>query len=91
MWSIPKKSDYRLSDNRSKLNEKENAFGYCQNNNNECEKDKDGNASDDDICVDNLTWGDIGKDFFITDIPDHYCDPHGFKEFVKKIFQNVLE
>ena len=38
-----------------------------------------------------LVWEDIYNDIFIPDMPDHYYGPHGLKEGVEKLFQNVLE
>ena len=42
----------QTSYSRSKLGGEDNAFGYCQNNNDD--SDIDGNSGDDNIYVDNL-------------------------------------
>ena len=76
---------------RIKLDEEDNDFVDCQNNNDDSDKYKDGNAGDDTIYVDNLMWEDIDNALIIQDISDHYCGPHGFKEGVEKLFQTVLE
>ena len=73
------------------MDEEENSFGYCQNNNNDSDKYKDGNYGDDTIFVDNLMWEDIDNNLVIPDIPDHYCGSHGFKEGVENLFQTVIE
>ena len=74
--------DYSSSDYGGKLYEEDNAFGYCQNNNDDSDEDKDWNSGNDTIFVDNLVWEDIDDDIFILDISDHYCGPPGFKEGV---------
>ena len=79
----------QTSYSRSKLGGEDNAFGYCQNNNDD--SDIDGNSGDDNIYVDNLVWEYIDNTLFIPYISDHYCGPCGFKEDVEKLFQTVLE
>ena len=64
------------------MDKEDNSFVDFQNNNDDSDKYKDGNAGDDTIFVDNLVWEDIENDLAIPDIPDHYCGPHGFKEGV---------
>ena len=59
--------------------EEENAFGYCQNNDADSDKDKYGNAGDDTIIVDNLVWEDTENDLVIPDILYHYCSKNYFK------------
>ena len=71
--------------------EEENEFGYCQNNNDDSDKEKYGNTGNDTIFVDNLVWEDIDNDIVITDIPDHYYGPNGLKEGVEKLYKNIIE
>ena len=62
------------------MDKEDNAFGDCQNNNDNSDKYKEINARDDNIFVDNLVWEDIDNNLVIPDISDHYCGPHGCKE-----------
>ena len=64
------------------MDKEDNSFVDFQNNNDDSDKYKYGNAGDDTIFVDNLVWEDIENDLAIPDIPDHYCGPNGFKEGV---------
>ena len=61
------------------MDEEENVFGDCQNNNDDSDEGKDGNSSNDTIFVDNLVWEDIDDGIVIPVIPDRYCGPHGLK------------
>ena len=74
-----KEEDDSSSENGSKLDEKEHAFDDCQNNKDDSDEEKDVNAGNDTIFVDNLVWEDIDNDLVIPDMPYHYCVMHGFK------------
>ena len=86
-----KEEDKISINNESKLDEEDNIFEYCQNNDDDSDKEKYINYGDDTVFGKKLVWEDIYNDLVIPDIPDHYCGPHGLKKGTEKLFKTVLE
>ena len=86
-----KEEDKISINNESKLDEEDNIFEYCQNNDDDSDKEKYVNYGDDTVFGKKLVWEDIYNDLVIPDIPDHYCGPHGLKKGTENLFKTVLE